>query len=312
MGKAIAIFNQKGGVGKTTTNINLAACLAVRGKKILVLDIDPQGNTTSGLGVSKQNTGLTTYDLLTDTSINTEDAIIPTTVEGLDLIPGSVQLAGAEVELVRLERRESRLKTALAPVKEKYDYIFIDCPPSLGLLTIAAILLHIGYNVFAYLTLYYNPTLKLLTAIPFIVLVCLHAVCGMLTVFLQADGTRLDLYPKQNLRTILQRVSAALMLPLLILHINTYSLLRSAAGAGQWLWFALLMISQPVFYGVVLTHIAVSVTNGLITLGLLSSRETQKRIDRVIYILCAAAFVVSTCVVLKTEFSMFLTGGGAA
>ncbi len=136
MGKAIAIFNQKGGVGKTTTNINLAACLAVRGKKILVLDIDPQGNTTSGLGVSKQDTGLTTYDLLTDPDINTEDAIIPTTVEGLDLIPGSVQLAGAEVELVRLERRESRLKTALAPVKAKYDYIFIDCPPSLGLLTI--------------------------------------------------------------------------------------------------------------------------------------------------------------------------------
>lgn len=136
MGKAIAIFNQKGGVGKTTTNINLAACLAVRGKKILVLDIDPQGNTTSGLGVSKQDTGLTTYDLLTDPDINTEDAIIPTTVEGLDLIPGSVQLAGAEVELVRLERRESRLKNALAPVKAKYDYIFIDCPPSLGLLTI--------------------------------------------------------------------------------------------------------------------------------------------------------------------------------
>ena len=136
MGKAIAIFNQKGGVGKTTTNINLAACLAVRGKKILVLDIDPQGNTTSGLGVSKHGVGLTTYDLLTDPSVVTEDAIIPTTVEGLDLIPGSVQLAGAEVELVRLERRESRLKTALAPVKEKYDYIFIDCPPSLGLLTI--------------------------------------------------------------------------------------------------------------------------------------------------------------------------------
>ena len=136
MGKAIAIFNQKGGVGKTTTNINLAACLAVRGKKILVLDIDPQGNTTSGLGVSKADVGLTTYDLLTDLDVNIEDAIIPTTVEGLDLIPGSVQLAGAEVELVRLERRESRLKNALAPVKSRYDYIFIDCPPSLGLLTI--------------------------------------------------------------------------------------------------------------------------------------------------------------------------------
>ena len=183
---------------------------------------------------------------------------------------------------------------------------------ALGLLSIAAMLLHIGYSVFAYLTFYYNPELKLITAIPFIVLVCLHAVCGMLTVFLQADGTRLDLYPKQNLRTILQRVSAALMLPLLILHINTFSLLKSASGEGQWFWFALLMISQPVFYGTVLTHVAVSFTNGLITLGLLSSRETQKRIDRVIYILCAAAFVVSTCVVLKTEFSMFLTGGGAA
>ena len=183
---------------------------------------------------------------------------------------------------------------------------------ALGLLTIAAILLHIGYNVFAYLAFYYNPQIKLLMTIPILVLVCLHAVCGMLTVFLQADGTRLDLYPKQNLRTILQRVCAALMLPLLILHINTYRLLQSTAGAGQWFWFALLMISQPVFYGAVLTHVAVSVTNGLITLGLLSSRETQKRIDRVIYFLCAAAFVVSTCVVLKAEFAMFLTGGGAA
>ena len=96
---------------------------------------------------------------------------------------------------------------------------------ALGLLTIAAILLHIGYNVFAYLTFYYNPQIKLLMTIPILVLVCLHAVCGMLTVFLQADGTRLDLYPKQNLRTILQRVCAALMLPLLILHINTYRLL---------------------------------------------------------------------------------------
>lgn len=183
---------------------------------------------------------------------------------------------------------------------------------ALGLLSIAAILLHIGYTVFAYLAFYYNPTLKLLTAVPFMVLMCLHAVCGMLTVFLQADGTRLDLYPKQNLRTILQRASAALILPLLILHIHTYNLLASTAEAGQWLWFALLMLTQPLFYGVALTHVAVSVTRGLITLGLLSSREKQKKIDRVIYILCAAAFVVSTYVVLKTELAMFLSGGGAA
>ena len=182
---------------------------------------------------------------------------------------------------------------------------------ALGLLSIAVMLLHIGYTVFAYLAFYYNPTLKLLTAIPFMVLACLHAVCGMLTVFLQADGTRLDLYPKQNLRTILQRTSAALMLPLLILHINTFSLLQSSAEAGQWIWFALLMLSQPLFYGVVQTHIAVSVTRGLITLGWLSSTEKQKVIDRVVYILCALAFVVSTFVVVRTELAMFLYGGGA-
>ena len=163
-------------------------------------------------------------------------------------------------------------------------------------------LVHIGYTVFAYLAFYYNPTLKLLTAIPFMVLVCLHAVCGMLTVFLQADGTRLDLYPKQNLRTILQRASAAMILPLLILHINTYGLLASTAEAEQWLWFALLMLSQPLFYGVALTHVAVSVTRGLITLGLLSSSDRQKRIDRVIYVLGALAFAVATFVVLQSPF----------
>ena len=183
---------------------------------------------------------------------------------------------------------------------------------ALGLLSIAAMLLHIGYTVFAYLAFYYNPTLKLLTAIPFMVLACLHAVCGMLTLFLQSDGTRLELYPKQNARTILQRVSAALMLPLLILHINTFGLLQSSAEAGQWIWFALLMLSQPLFYGVVQTHIAVSVTRGLITLGWLSSTEKQKVIDRSVYILCALAFVVSTFVVVRTELAMFLSGGGAA
>ena len=183
---------------------------------------------------------------------------------------------------------------------------------ALGLLSIAAMLIHIGYTVFAYLTFYYNPTLKLLTAVPFMVLVCLHAVCSMLSVFLQADGTRLDLYPKQNLRTLLQRASAALMLPLLILHINTYGLLESSAAAGQWLWFALLLISQPLFYGTVLTHIAVSVTRAFVTLGWLASRERQAKLDRVIYILCALAFAVCTFVVLRTELAMFLSGGGAA
>ena len=136
MGKAIAIFNQKGGVEKTTTNINLAASLAMMGKKILVLDIDPQGNTTSGLGVAKKGLRYTTYELLVEDGIDVKDTIMKTSTEGLYLIPASVQLAGAEVELVKMDRREKRLKKALDIVKEQYDYIFIDCPPSLGLLTI--------------------------------------------------------------------------------------------------------------------------------------------------------------------------------
>jgi chromosome partitioning protein len=136
LGKAIAIFNQKGGVGKTTTNINLAACLAMKGQKILILDIDPQGNTTSGVGISKKGLAKTTYEVLIDEDIQPEDAILPTGVENLDILPASVQLAGAEIELVQLEGREKRLKKAIDKIKDKYDYIFIDCPPSLGLLTI--------------------------------------------------------------------------------------------------------------------------------------------------------------------------------
>ena len=136
MGKAIAIFNQKGGVGKTTTNINLAACLALKGKNILIIDIDPQGNTTSGIGVSKRNLKNTIYNILIDKTYDPKNAIIKTNVKNLDLIPASVDLAGAEVELVEIEGRESTLKKALDKIKKDYDYIFIDCPPSLGLLTI--------------------------------------------------------------------------------------------------------------------------------------------------------------------------------
>ncbi len=136
MGKAIAIFNQKGGVGKTTTNINLGACLAMKGKKVLILDIDPQGNTTSGIGIKKKTLDYTVYDLLIDDNFDTRSAIIPTAIEGLDIIPASVDLAGAEIELVQIDGREKRLKNAIDKVRDSYDYIFIDCPPSLGLLTI--------------------------------------------------------------------------------------------------------------------------------------------------------------------------------
>ena len=136
MGKAIAIFNQKGGVGKTTTNINLGACLAMKGKKVLILDIDPQGNTTSGIGIKKKTLDYTVYDLLIDKDFDTRTAILPTAIDGLDIIPASVDLAGAEIELVQIDGREKRLKNAIDKVRDSYDYIFIDCPPSLGLLTI--------------------------------------------------------------------------------------------------------------------------------------------------------------------------------
>ena len=109
MGKAIAIFNQKGGVGKTTTNINLAACLAIKGKRVLILDIDPQGNTTSGVGISKKDLEITTHEILIEDKYHPEEAILPTGIENLDIMPASVQLAGAEVELIELagQRKET-------------------------------------------------------------------------------------------------------------------------------------------------------------------------------------------------------------
>jgi chromosome partitioning protein len=136
LGKSIAIFNQKGGVGKTTTNINLAACLAMKGKKILIMDIDPQGNTTSGMGITKKHLGSTMYEILIEEDVDPRSAILETSIENLKILPASVKLAGAEIELVQLEGREKRLKKSLDKIKDEYDYIFIDCPPSLGLLTI--------------------------------------------------------------------------------------------------------------------------------------------------------------------------------
>lgn len=136
MGKAIAIFNQKGGVGKTTTNINLGACLALKGKKTLMIDIDPQGNTTSGIGIKKRVLKETLYDVLVDDSIDINKVILPTRTENLFILPASVDLAGAEVELASLEGREGRLKKAIQKVRDSYDYILVDCPPSLGILTL--------------------------------------------------------------------------------------------------------------------------------------------------------------------------------
>jgi chromosome partitioning protein len=141
MGTVIAIANQKGGVGKTTTSINLGSCLAQLGRKILLVDSDPQGNTTSGLGVNRKLLKKCLYDLLipTDTNENLDKVLSETSIPGMWLLPTTIRLAGAEVELVSMIGREYRLKEALKDMVNQYDYVFIDCPPSLGLLTINAL-----------------------------------------------------------------------------------------------------------------------------------------------------------------------------
>ena len=136
MSRIIAVSNQKGGVGKTTTSVNLAACVAAQKKNVLLIDIDPQGNATSGLGVSaKDRTSI--YDVILGEK-SAREAIVPTDFGSLSLIPSSIELAGAEIELVGMPARETLLREALAPIRGDFDYIFIDCPPSLSLLTLNA------------------------------------------------------------------------------------------------------------------------------------------------------------------------------
>ncbi|MEG1993759.1 MAG: AAA family ATPase [Oscillospiraceae bacterium] len=138
MGKVMAVANQKGGVGKTTTAINVAACLGKKGNKVLILDTDPQGNTTSGFGINKQELTLTSYDIiLGETRIS--DIIIKTKFKNVDIVPASISLAAAEIELAEQKDRLSKIRNALAPIKDNYDYIIIDCPPSLGLITLNAL-----------------------------------------------------------------------------------------------------------------------------------------------------------------------------
>lgn len=136
--KIIAIINQKGGVGKTTTAINLSAALGELGKKVLLIDLDPQGNSSSGLGVEKEQVENCIYDVLLN-DVLLQEAIVPEVTAGLDVVPATINLAGAEVELVSEMARENRLKEAVVPMRGHYDYIFIDCPPSLGLLTVNAL-----------------------------------------------------------------------------------------------------------------------------------------------------------------------------
>ena len=137
MGKIIAIANQKGGVGKTTTSINLSACIAEKGKKVLVIDIDPQGNTTSGYGIEKNELENTIYELMLG-ECSIEDCIIKDVINNVSILPSNVNLAAAEIELIGVERKEYILKNEVDWIKDRYDFIIIDCPPSLSMLTVNA------------------------------------------------------------------------------------------------------------------------------------------------------------------------------
>ena len=138
MAKTIAIANQKGGVGKTTTAVNLTAAVGAHGYKTLLIDIDPQGNSTSGFGINKRKIEKSTYDILIN-GATVEETRVHTKYQNVDILPANMNLAGSELELVDADKRESRLKSAVAPVLEEYDFIFLDCPPSLGLITLNAL-----------------------------------------------------------------------------------------------------------------------------------------------------------------------------
>ena len=138
MGKTVSVINQKGGVGKTTSAVNLAAAVGSKGYKTLLIDIDPQGNATSGFGINKREVEVSSYDILVRAE-KAKNAVIKTSFTNVSVIPSNIDLAGAEIELIEMKGRESNLKNAISLIKDEYDFIFLDCPPSLGLITINAL-----------------------------------------------------------------------------------------------------------------------------------------------------------------------------
>lgn len=176
----------------------------------------------------------------------------------------------------------------------------------LGLLSSIAVVVHMAYNCFCYLTFYYNPALKLVTSVPLMVLMCGHAICGMCAVFLLGDGTRLDLYPQKNRKTIIQRISAALIFPLLIVHLKTFEAMKSLSESGIWIGFALLMVLQLLFYVVITVHTSISFSKACITLGLLVDEKKVRLTDRIVALVMTALLLVTSFAVIKGELSMFV------
>ena len=163
-----------------------------------------------------------------------------------------------------------------------------------------------AYNCFCFLTFYYNPALKLVTSVPLMVLMCAHAICGMCAVFLLGDGTRLDLYPQKNKKTIIQRISAALIFPLLIVHLKTFEAMKSLSESGIWIGFALLMVLQLLFYVVITVHTSVSFSKACITLGLLVDEKKVRLTDRIVAFVMTALLLVTSFAVVKGELTMFV------
>lgn len=176
----------------------------------------------------------------------------------------------------------------------------------LALITAFLGLFHIVYVVITYLLMWYNPTIIGVTAGIFMTLTLIHAVLGMISITVLVDGTDLKSYPKQNITTIVQRVSGILIFPLVFLHVNTFDLLTDNAASGNMIMFWLLIVIQVFFFGDVLTHIALSVTRALITLGLLTSSSKRERIDRLVYVGCGCLFVAAVFAV--TKFDLMLIG----
>ena len=168
-----------------------------------------------------------------------------------------------------------------------------------------ALLLHIGYSIYTYAAFYYNPFLTRLFSDLMITLACLHAVLGMSIVFLMGDGTSLAQYPRKNLHTVIQRLSAPLFFPLLMLHIRTFDLLRSIAEKGRWFGWSVIIAVEVLFFADILAHTAVSLSRALITLGWLSSREKQIKLDRIIYICAILLFAAAVVSVIRGQIIMF-------